>query len=316
VPNLVQVALSSSGLVSIYNHDGNTDVIADVVGYVVPGLSGTGGLYNPVSPFRVGDTRPSSGFQGSGRTLGPGDTRMFRVSGIGAVPAGHVSAVALNVTVTNPTAGAAGAPNFLTVYPASGSRPLASNLNYVAAQVVANRVIVPLTPTPDGDVAVYNFAGQADVVVDVVGWFTDGSDSSASGSMFNPISPIRLCDTRDVPYAAGATPCAGSTLVAGGALNIQASGVAGMPAMGTRNAPTAVVVNVTATNTTAGSFLTAYPGPASANPPAASDLNWIAGETRANLVIVRLGPDGTFNLYNLGGYTDVIVDLMGWYSSP
>ena len=46
----------------------------------------------------------------------------------------------LNVTVANP-----GAPGYLTAYPQGGSPPTASNLDYGAGQVTANRVIVPLS---------------------------------------------------------------------------------------------------------------------------------------------------------------------------
>jgi hypothetical protein len=77
-------------------------------------------------------------------------------------------------------------------------------------------------------------------------------------------------------------------------------------------APTAVVLNVTVTNPTAASFLTAYPSD-NASVPMASDLNWRPGLTVANLVVVKLGPDGTIKLYNQQGNTDVVVDVLGWY---
>ena len=58
------------------------------------------------------------------------------VTGRGGVPASGVGAVALNVTVTNPTA-----PSFLTVWPTGDTAPLASNLNYLPGQTVPNLVI-------------------------------------------------------------------------------------------------------------------------------------------------------------------------------
>ena len=76
--------------------------------------------------------------------------------------------------------------------------------------------------------------------------------------------------------------------------------------------PSAVVLNVTVTNPTAAGFLTAYPSDG-ASPPLASDLNWRPGLTVANLVVVKLGPDGAIKLYNQQGNTDVVVDVLGWY---
>jgi hypothetical protein len=73
-----------------------------------------------------------------------------------------------------------------------------------------------------------------------------------------------------------------------------------------------VVLNVTVTNTTAASFLTVYPSDAPR--PTASDLNWTAGLTVPNLVVVKLGADGKIALYNLAGSTDVIADVVGWYN--
>ena len=71
-------------------------------------------------------------------------------------------------------------------------------------------------------------------------------------------------------------------------------------------------MNVTVTNTTAPSDLRIFPS--DVNPPNASDLNFVAGQTVPNLVVVKLGPDGYIGIYNAGGSTDVIVDVLGWYN--
>jgi hypothetical protein len=76
---------------------------------------------------------------------------------------------------------------------------------------------------------------------------------------------------------------------------------------------TAVILNVTATNTTAASFFTVYPtGTAQ---PLASDLNWIGGKTVPNLVVVKLGTAGVA-LFNQFGSADAIVDILGYFSPP
>ena len=77
------------------------------------------------------------------------------------LPSG-VSAVSLNVAVTNPDAA-----GFLTVYPC-GDRMIVSSVNYTAGQTVSNAVLVPVSAT--GTVCFYSFA-PTDILVDLNGWF-------------------------------------------------------------------------------------------------------------------------------------------------
>jgi hypothetical protein len=297
VPNLVEVAVGSNGAVAAYNGAGSTDVIFDVAGYVSAPITNTGtdGLYKPVVPTRVLDTRTGNG--GYSRPVGPGQTISIRVGG-GAgtgIPATGVSATVLNFTVAGPTA-----PSFLTVYPMGGIQPNASNVNFVTGQTVPNRVIVKVGINPqtstNGWLSIYNAAGWVDVVADVGGWFTDGTDPSATGAAFVGMTPTRLSDTRNGsgPLGAGATRV------------LQVGGQAGVP-----STATAVVLNVTVTGPTATSFLTVWPDGAAQ--PLASDLNYGAGQTVPNLVVVKLGPNGAVDVYNLSGSTDVVVDIVGWY---
>jgi len=72
----------------------------------------------------------------------------------------------LNVTAVAPTAN-----TFVTVYPSGTDRPLASNLNVTAGQVIPNMVLARVGP--DGAVMMYNNGGVVDLVADVVGYFTD-----------------------------------------------------------------------------------------------------------------------------------------------
>ena len=72
---------------------------------------------------------------------------------------------------------------------------------------------------------------------------------------------------------------------------------------------TAVVLNMTVAATTAGSFLTVWPG---GKMPTASDLNWSAGTTIPNLVVVEVN-SGKISLYNNAGSVQVICDVEGWY---
>jgi hypothetical protein len=75
--------------------------------------------------------------------------------------------------------------------------------------------------------------------------------------------------------------------------------------------PTAVVLNVTVTGSTASSYLTVWPD--GAGKPLASDLNWARGETVPNLVVVKLGSNGSIDLFNGAGSVNVVIDVVGWY---
>ncbi len=73
-------------------------------------------------------------------------------------------------------------------------------------------------------------------------------------------------------------------------------------------------MNVTVTNPTAASWLRV--SPTGSPPPVASNLNFTAGQTIANLVTVRLGTGGRVDLTNLAGRPDVIADVVGYYLGP
>jgi len=76
---------------------------------------------------------------------------------------------------------------------------------------------------------------------------------------------------------------------------------------------TAVVLNVTATGPTASSFVTVYPD--GGTRPVTSDLNFTAGETIPNLVVVPVGADGKVDFYNDAGSVNLIADLSGYYTA-
>lgn len=299
VPNLVEVAVGLNGQVSVYNAYGNTDVIFDVAGYVATptAVAGPDGLNNPVVPFRLLDTRDGTG--ASPAPVGPNQTITVHVTGVlgSGVPATGVSAVVLNVTATNPTGG-----SYLTVFPAGATQPVVSNLNFFAGQTVPNRVIVKVGT--GGQVTIYNAYGTVDVVADVAGWFTDGV-AATTGSRYVGVIPARILDTRD------GTGGVSTPLGANASIPVTVAGHGGVPAMNAATPPSAVVLNVTVTNPTAGSYLTVWPDGAAK--PLASDLNYGPGLTVPNLVVVKLGSNGMIDLYNAFGTTDVIIDVVGWY---
>jgi PQQ-like domain len=244
--------------------------------------------YTPVIPVRLMDTRISGG------PVGAGQSRNLTVAGVvPGAPAG-ATAVVLNVTATNTTAA-----SFLTVYPAGDARPNASNLNWKAGKTVPNLVEVPVGA--GGAITFYNRSGSTAVVADLEGYFALPSGSAGQEVA---LTPARIADTRP----GSGLPNAGSTLGAGGNLDIQVTGAGGVPSSGV----SAAILNVTVTNTTAASFLTAWP--AGATRPTASNLNWVAHQTVPNRVIVPVSATGTVSVYNQVGAADVIVDVSGYFT--
>lgn len=58
--------------------------------------------------------------------------------------------------------------DYLTIYPDGAGRPTVSSLNWSPGETVASGVTATLGT--DGEVDFYIPSGQADLVVDVVGW--------------------------------------------------------------------------------------------------------------------------------------------------
>jgi hypothetical protein len=299
VAKLVTVGLGS-GAVAAFNAKGSADLVFDVAGYYsTPDQSpGPDGLYNPLVPARLLDTRNGTGAPIA--KLTQSQVLTVQVTGVGGVPSSGVSAVVLNVTATNPsTAG------YLTVFPAGGATPLASNLNFRAGETVPNRVIVGVGGS--GQVGIFNGKGTTNVVADVNGWFTD-TTPGGTGSWFTPLTPTRILDSR-LGTGGFLTPWGADS---GRVIGV--AGVGGVPAMTDAIHPTAVVANVTVTDTTTSGALIAWPDGAAR--PVASDVNWQQGGTVPNPVIVQVGPSGNVDLYNIAGCADVIMDVVGWFTGP
>jgi len=285
VPNLVTVGVGSDGTVGIYNSAGDIHVAADVVGWYGDESVASGGLYAPVTPARLLDTRTVEG----GGAVGPGEARLLGVAGRGGVPGTGADAVVLNVTSVTPTNS-----GFVTVFPSGSDRPGTSNLNLVPKQVRPNLVVTKVGG--DGGVVLFNSTGRTHLVVDVVGWF-GSPDTSAARGHFTSLTPSRALDTRNT-FAL--SPNESRSLVLAGVADVPATGAG------------AVLLNVTVDQPSSSGFLTVHPSGTDA--PLASNLNFAAGETVPNAVAVGLGADGAIVLTNSNGTTHVVVDVVGWYS--
>ena len=245
--------------------------------------------YQPLNPARILDSRDGTGGVPR-RQVGPGVTISLAVPGRGGVPPSGADAVVLNVTVTNTTA-----PSYLTVYPEGSSRPGTSSLNWTAGVTVANLVTVPIGV--NGTVSFFNGGGQTDVVVDVEGWYGP-SPSPTNAGLFNALPPARLLDTRSN----------GGPVGQGQTRNLQVTGRGGVPPAGVA----AVALNVTATNASSASNLSIFP--AGSAPQPTSNLNFQAGQSLPNRVIVPVGAGGQIGIFNAYGRVDVIVDVNGWFT--
>lgn len=130
--NAAIVPAGTGGAINAYASNG-TNLAVDINGYFAP--PGAGGLsFYGVSPCRVVDTRNPAGPLGGPQLT---STRSFlMVSGTCGLPPA-APAFSLSATVV-PVA----ALGYLTLWPASGSAPLASTLNSLDGSVVSNAVIV------------------------------------------------------------------------------------------------------------------------------------------------------------------------------
>jgi alpha-tubulin suppressor-like RCC1 family protein len=120
------------------------------------------------------------------------------------------------------------------------------------------------------------------------------ASSELKRSLFTPVAPVRVLDTRDTNTPVG--PGATITLDLSSRLPESA---------------TAVVVNIAGTGTTAATFITAFP--ADIVRPDTVNLNLAEGETRAGLATTMVNSDRLLKLYNNAGSVHLIADLTGYY---
>ncbi len=289
IPNLVVVRVGAGGKVRMRNNTGSTHVIFDVVGWFDTGAGPAGDRFTGITPVRLMDTRAGSTVGPYATPFGPGQERDLLVTG-GAVPP-DASAVVLNVTALN-----ASAQSFLTVWPDGVGRATVSNLNFGPGRVVPNLVMVKVGANQR--IRLYNNSGTADALVDIVGYYR-----SASGNRFQAVAqPSRILDTR---FGIGTGTAGTAPVGPGDTRTLAVGGVGGVPPTAT-----AVIMNVTVTSPTAGSHLTVFP--ADVTLPTVSNLNFGAGQTVPNLVMVKLSGAGAVKIFNNAGSVHVIADVAGY----
>lgn len=232
----------------------------EVIDLSVTGYKSNRGTFLPVSPTRILDTRFGTGAPKA--PVGPDASIDVAVSTFNGVPASGVSAVVLNVTVTDPTTS-----GHITVWPTGVARPTASALNFVAGWTGANSVTVAVGA--NGKVSLYNSAGKTHLVVDVVGYYNDSKIGTFPGGLMHPNEPYRRLDTRTWPYGKLESGDSAILLTNFGAGNSRIK---------------AWAVNITATESEGYGYVTAFAG--GNTPPTASTLNLTPGKTVPNYAIV------------------------------
>ena len=129
--------------------------------------------------------------------------------------------------------------------------------------------------------------------------------SAGAPSTYTPVTPQRVLDTRS------GTGVRRGKVGRGASVDLPVAGVRTVQGPVPASA-TAVVLNVTVTDTTAGTDVRAYP---TGSPvPLASNLNAAARSTVPNLVTVRLGAGGRVSLRNGLGSVHLIGDIAGYYT--
>jgi subtilisin family serine protease len=143
VPGAALVAVDGAGRVCVHTNV-PVGIIVDVFGWLGAG-------FTPAVPYRALDTRLAGG---------PATSAVVEV-GMPRAPA-SARAAAVNVTVVDPSAA-----GFVTVYPCGQAPPVASNVNFVAGEIVANAALA--TFYAHGDICLTAMV-PTDLVIDVDGW--------------------------------------------------------------------------------------------------------------------------------------------------
>ncbi|WFE63383.1 hypothetical protein [Micromonospora sp. WMMD714] len=295
--NNTTVKLGATGALSVYNRNGETDVVIDVIGFYAGDETimferGMGGQVQWYEPYRVMDTRTRGLIPAGGEFNAWIDFHTYNPK---------VRGLILNITAVNPQQA-----GFLTSWSGEVPRPNASTVNYGAGKVVPNLAYVRTAPCPEGScngatgAARYRFYTSATthIVVDLVGVVDDGTE--VDGMRFTPMSPTRIVDSRigqGLPTALGA----------------HEAGKVTAPAAMLTDATQVLAMNVTAVAPTTNTVVTVWPADTGRAKPNASNLNPAPGQVVSNGVLGVLGPQDAFYVDNLSGRTHLVADVTGTF---
>lgn len=265
VANLSIMKLSADGRICLVS-DKPTHLIADVTAF-----STSAAPFSPITPARIFESRAAATIDGQQANVGKlvaNATMQVRVGGRVGVPL-DAAVAALNITVVDPAAA-----GFVTVYPCGEPKPNASTVNFRTGQTVANLTLSKLGT--DGKVCVVSDQAT-NLIVDVTAF-------APQATTLGTLSPARLLDSRPAATIDGRYS---------NTLKLRANVVVDLPVSGRASVPASAAtaaLNLTIVDPTSAGFLTAYPcGTAKPN---TSNVNFTAGQTVANLSIVKIGVGG------------------------
>ena len=297
------VQLDSQGRFCLYNSSAMHSIV-DVQGFFAPaGLASSGALYTPITPTRVIDSRqlPFCTPEGTCTAVGPIPANT-EIASIASAPVDAIATIA-NITVVNPAN-----PGFLTADLCSAIEAgfqSHSNANFLTGDVVANLTLSPSLSGDDGEqFCTYTQQTALHELIDVQGFF---APAAQGGLGYNSLPPSRIVDTRLcwTDTATHVERC-GQPSAAGEIVHLRVA------TPGVR----AVVINVTATDASAGGYVSV--GPCSAidgqGIPPFSNVNYVIGRAIANAAIVPVDSDGSFCAY-VSSRTNLIIDLLGTFGT-
>ena len=299
VTNGVVANLGTDGEFDVYNSAVNVQVIIDVTGYFTTATgTGNAGTYYPVGPLRPVDTRNGTGVATGKIAAGSKDVWTVGAANY-IIPPSGVTAVAVNVTVTDATSGAN-----IEVYQDGVSTPTLTSVTTPANGTSSAMSIVPVGS--DGKIDIYNAGAagtSADVVLDVSGYFGAGT----GGQFYHPIDATRMVDTRK---SGGPLPANNSN-----------DPVQFTETVASAFQPT-IVANVTETAAGANGLLGVYPSFLLV-PGGISTIDYSSTSTISNMDLIYCA-DATspsagnigngFEVVNTAGTPQFIVDVSGFFA--
>lgn len=233
---------------------------------------GNGSIWTPVQPARIVDTR-AGGItvdnldQAGGRLLA-GSQTTFDIVGRAGVPE-FATGVVANITAVQ-----ASDLGYFTVHPCAAELPLAASLNYAAGVNLGNEIIIGLEEAA-GTLCLFTSA-ETHVTIDVVGYIGELSP-------YEPTEPARFLDTRDNGVTVDGESQGLGRVGAGETVqvSIRHRGDIDIDAR-------AATLYVTAIRPEQLGFLTIWN--CDTDMPLASSLNYAAGVTRGNEVVINTDP--------------------------
>ena len=278
---------------ALYYVNSATNEVRKVVYGTAPAASPGSLAFSAVLPAqRAFDSR------NTGVDTGPLRAGTSRLVNLVASQGTHRAAL-VNITLV-----AASADGFVVVWQPRSTRPPSSNINGQGGQVAANSSVVPIDA--DGNVLVFSSV-TADVIVDVVGYFDVAVAGQATAGRFTPVSPVRAADSRST-----ATPTNLYTRTSDGSDSVLNVPIAGRYGITAAVSSVAVIVTGIGSQDPVSGYVVVQPH-GSSTPPSSNVNTNGNGDTRANLVVVPLGADGSIDV-RLVRTADAIVDVVGSFT--